>query len=60
MYTGYNGDLAIGDYVVFGNVGGYSNVSKPPFISPNCAMISENGNIIKDKEEFEDILRTYR
>jgi len=60
MYTGFNGDLAVGDYVVFGNVGGYSNVSKPPFISPNCAIISENGNIIKDKEEFEDILRTYR
>ena len=60
MYSDFNGELGVGDYVVFGNVGGYSNVSKPPFISPNCAMVSENGNIIKTKEEFEDILRTYR
>lgn len=60
MYSGFKGEIGVGDYVVFGNVGGYSNVSKPPFISPNCAMISENGNIIKEKEEFEDILRTYR
>lgn len=32
--------LAVGDYIVFGNVGGYSNVLKPPFIRPNCAMIA--------------------
>ena len=60
MYSGFEGELGVGDYVVFGNVGGYSNVSKPPFISPNCAMVSDNGNVIKNKEEFEDILRTYR
>lgn len=60
MYTGFNGQLGLNDYVVFGNVGGYSNVSKPPFISPNCAMISENGNLIKEKETFDDLLSTYR
>ena len=60
MYKGYNGDLGVGDYVVFGNAGGYSNVSKPPFISPNCAMVSENGNLIKKAEEFEDVLGTYQ
>lgn len=56
-------DLAVGDYVVFGNVGGYSNVLKPPFIRPNCAMIAftEAGEakIIKQKESYEDILHTY-
>lgn len=60
MYEGFEGELAIGDYVVFHNVGGYSNVSKPPFISPNCAMVSENGNLIKKKESFDDVLSTYR
>ena len=60
MYSNYCGELAVGDYVVFGNVGGYSNVSKPPFISPNCAMVCENGELIKEKENFEDILRTYK
>ena len=60
MYSGFSSELAVGDYVVFGNVGGYSNVSKPPFISPNCAMITDKGVLIKEKETFEDVLRTYR
>jgi diaminopimelate decarboxylase len=40
MYQGYTGSLGLGDYVQFGNVGGYSNVYKPPFIWPNWAMLS--------------------
>ena len=56
-------ELSVGDYVVFGNVGGYSNVLKPPFIWPNCAMVAftAGGDIklIKRKETFEDILQTY-
>ncbi len=62
MYQEYNGSLAVGDYLIFENVGGYSNVSKPPFIKPNCAMISigEDGiKTIKHREKFEDIFRTY-
>ncbi|MBQ6478115.1 MAG: alanine racemase [Erysipelotrichaceae bacterium] len=60
MYKGFNGELGVGDYIVFGNTGGYSNVSKPPFISPNCAMVSENGILIKKAEDFDDVLRTYQ
>lgn len=60
MYSEFAGELAVGDYVVFGNIGGYSNVSKPPFISPNCAMVTDKGKLIKEKESFEDILRTYK
>jgi len=60
MYDGFDGGLGVGDYVIFGNTGGYSNVSKPPFISPNCAMVTENGVLIKKAEEFDDILRTYQ
>ncbi len=63
MYPGFSGNAAVGDYLVFGNVGGYSNVSKPPFIHPNCAMISleETGEsrLIKRPETAEDIFRTY-
>lgn len=62
VYSDYNGKLGIGDYVVFGNVGGYSNVLKPPFIRPNCAMISIDADtdiIIKRAETVNDILATY-
>ena len=64
MYTGYKGELAKSDTVVFGNVGGYSNVLKPPFIRPNCAMVAEKPDggyeLIKAAETNEDLLRTYR
>ena len=63
MYEGFKGDLAVGDVVQFRNVGSYSNVFKPPFILPNCAMIGldEEGhqNLIKRKETMEDIFQTY-
>lgn len=64
MYEGYTGNLAVGNYIVFKNVGGYSNVSKPPFIAPNCPMIEIDGNgntrLIKRRETFEDIFMTYQ
>lgn len=62
MYRGFQGTLTVGDYVIFGNVGGYSNVSKPPFISPNCAMIAVKGDaaaLMKRTETVRDILATY-
>ncbi len=39
IYKNYNGDLAEGDYVIFGNAGSYSVVLKPPFILPNFAIV---------------------
>lgn len=63
MYPDYNGELGVGDYVVFGNVGGYSNVSKPPFIFWNSPMIAQKADgslaIMKHGEKFEDIFATY-
>lgn len=63
LYKGFNGDIAVGDVVQFRNIGSYSNVFKPPFILPNCAMvqIDKEGNVecIKEREEFEDIFHTY-
>ena len=64
MYEGYSGPLSVGDYIVFGNVGGYSNVLKPPFIHPGCAMAAEDTEgrflLIKRAESYEDLLHTYR
>lgn len=63
MYTDYAGSLGVGDYVVFGNVGGYSNVSKPPFIYWNSPMIAKHADssfsVMKRGEKFEDIIGTY-
>jgi diaminopimelate decarboxylase len=64
LYRGYKGYLAVGDYIVFDNVGSYSIVMKPPFILPNCAIIEYDSknktyNIIKRKEELKDVFGTY-
>ncbi len=62
LYRRYNGRLAVGDMVVFGNVGSYSIVLKPPFILPNFPIIdiSEGGlEILKRGEVFEDLFHTF-
>ena len=59
MYSGFSGHLAVGDIIVFENVGGYSLVSKPPFIRPNCQMVTDSGKVIKHTETEEEILITY-
>ena len=63
LFREFSGELAKGDIVIFENTGGYSNVLKPPFIRPGCAMVAEtNGNtflLIKEAESFDDIFRTY-
>ena len=62
LYRGYTGSIAVGDYVAFGNVGGYSLVDKPPFIQPNCEMIALNGKdtrLIKRKETWNDIFESF-
>lgn len=63
MHRHYTGGLSVGDYIVFGNVGGYSNVLKPPFIAPNCAMVAlcpDGGTkVIKRRETFGDLMGTY-
>lgn len=63
MYRNFDGKIAVGDYIVFGNTGGYSNVYKPPFIKPNCAMVAIDSNdhaiLMKRAENYDDILHTY-
>lgn len=62
LYKGFNGELSVGDYVLFENVGSYSIVLKPPFILPNFPILELDNNkvnIIKKQETFNDIFGTY-
>ena len=62
LYRHYNGKLAKGDFVEFGNVGSYSVVLKPPFILPNFPIIdiSEGETeLIKRGETFDDLFHTF-
>lgn len=62
LYRHFDGKLAKGDMVVFGNVGSYSIVLKPPFILPNFPVIdiSEGDfEIIKRGERFDDLFHTF-
>lgn len=54
--------IAAGDYVVFENVGGYTNVFKPPFIKahpPMYALESGDLRLIKRAETADDVMATY-
>lgn len=62
LYRHFNGKLSVGDIVVFGNVGSYSVVLKPPFILPNFPVIDICDNtveVIKRGECFDDIFHTF-
>ena len=62
LYRHYKGKLAKDDVVVFGNVGSYSVVLKPPFILPNFPVIDVSGGqleIIKRGENFDDLFHTF-
>lgn len=62
LYRDYNGPLAVGDLVVFENVGSYSVVLKPPFILPNFPIVELNNGqtrVVKRKETFDDLFQTY-
>lgn len=62
LYCHYNGKLAVGDLVVFGNAGSYSIVLKPPFILPNFVVLDVSEGkveIIKRGESFKDLFDTF-
>lgn len=64
LYSGFEGTVDRGDYVVFDNVGAYTNVLKPPFINPAPPMISYNADteqfaLLRRREEVDDIFSTY-
>jgi len=64
LYNGYNGEITVGDFILFSEVGSYSIVMKPPFIKPNVSMVElledeSTYKLIKSKEDFDDIFHTY-
>lgn len=63
IYSDFPESLFVGDLVVFSNIGGYSIVSKPPFIEPNCRILcytkEEDIKEIKRAEEFDDIFGSF-
>lgn len=64
LYKDFSGSLAVGDFIVFDDVGSYSVVMKPPFILPNVAIVEplsdgKNYRLIKRRESFDDIFSTY-
>ena len=62
VYRNYNGMLAVGDFLVFDNVGSYSITLKPPFILPNFPIIdimNQSEIVVKRQEHFEDLFQTF-
>jgi hypothetical protein len=66
LYRGYQGELKPGDYVVFDNVGAYTNVLRPPFINPAPPILSiidagivegQNSTIISCTDGQVEIIR---
>ena len=61
LYRHFDGELAAGDMVVFGNAGSYSVVLKPPFILPNFPVVDmATGVAVKREECFDDLFHTFR
>lgn len=62
IYSGYSGELSIGDEVEVCNVGGYSIVDKPPFIHPDIPAYMQKDNqliCIKREQTLDDIFAPY-
>lgn len=63
-YKGFTGEIAVGDFVVFEDIGSYSIVMKPPFILPNVSILEPDidyisWSVIKRQETFDDVFSTY-
>jgi len=63
LYRGWEGPLAVGDFVVFHNVGAYTNVLRGPFIRPAPAMLGMTAagdvELLRRAETIEDVFATY-
>lgn len=63
MVSKFSKPIAVGDILIFENVGGYSIVEKPQFIKPQCAMYAITSNneikLIMRSETFDDIFNKF-
>ena len=58
----FNGEIAVGDFLEFSNVGAYSLMYKPPFIKGQAIILSKKGehySVIKNNESIDTIFSTY-
>lgn len=64
IHKAWHGALAEGDILLFGNVGAYTVVLKPPFIkaAPAIVELLPDGKerVVKAAEGLDDVLGTYR
>lgn len=63
IYRSYTGELAVGDTVVFRNVGAYSISQSPAFILPQPEILAVHGGdikIIKKRSTPSDVLASYK
>ena len=65
IHDNFNGNISVGDIIIFREVGSYSVVMKPPFILPDVAMIEfnnklKNFEIIRNKQKFKDIFNNFK
>ncbi len=62
LYRDCKEALRPGDFVVFGSVGAYTVVMKPPFIQPAPAILAHEGGaftVAKRAERWDDMFATY-
>lgn len=58
----FYGDIAVGDFLEFSNVGAYSMMYKPPFIKGQPVILSKKDghfSVIKNNETIDNIFSTY-
>ncbi len=64
LYRGYQGKIKANDFVIFNNVGAYTNVLRPQFISPASPILSHSNKegieVIRRRETVDDIFITYQ
>ncbi len=65
LWPQYPDRITIGDFVVFGQVGAYTLVFKPPFIRPSAPVLcggeaAYEWEIVRRGETFDDIFATFR
>lgn len=53
------GECKEGDFLMFSNRGGYSNVYTPPFIMSPPPILSREGEVYKYKDNCDSILKVY-
>lgn len=64
LYGGYPGEIAVGDYATFENMGAYTIVMRPPFIRPSPPIVAYDDKagryqLVRRREQPGDVLSTY-